>query len=552
MISINLHNHRSSYDSAKSLTVGVFIYHLFLFFFLLCFTQIAFAQSSSSELSLKQLLLTPGKLTQPHAKFENNCKKCHLHFDKQNQSPLCLDCHKIVKKDLQDKTGFHSKLPQEKIAQCNSCHTDHQGREFNITALDKSLFDHKQTNFPLKGHHQSLICSDCHKATEKNFRKKSTECTACHEDQHKGKLADKNAKCTKCHSQTSWKIKDFDHTKTHFKLTGKHQKIRCTACHVNDVAVEIGDKCSNCHKGNDKHFNVFGDKCDSCHSTKAWAKTKFNHDTDTDFKLKDKHQKVACSSCHAKLLKPKTSCNNCHSKDDVHAGSNGQKCEQCHNNKTWKKTAFDHDKDTDFHIIGAHKKLNCDACHLPEEKLVSAKNKSTKSTVRKCNDCHNIVDPHLGHLGTDCQQCHQQQKWQKNVKFNHDFTKFPLTGGHKLLICESCHNSKTFIVKSFNCSDCHNQDDIHEGVMGTKCDQCHNSASWSSWQFDHDTQTDFSLEGSHRNLTCELCHNQTLEKPLAPAKNCFACHKNDDIHQGSFGRNCKQCHNSEHFYDFQH
>ena len=70
----------------------------------------------------------PGKLTRPHAKIENKCQKCHLHFDKSNQSPLCLDCHEDIDDDLKQKHRFHSKIAKDDIKQCNGCHTDHKGR----------------------------------------------------------------------------------------------------------------------------------------------------------------------------------------------------------------------------------------------------------------------------------------------------------------------------------------------------------------------------------------------------------------------------------------
>ena len=42
-------------------------------------------------------------------------------------------------------------------------------------------------------------------------------------------------KCTDCHSTQDWYAqkdgKGFDHSKTHFALTGAHMKISCAQCH---------------------------------------------------------------------------------------------------------------------------------------------------------------------------------------------------------------------------------------------------------------------------------------------------------------------------------
>ncbi len=519
------------------------MFYLIISIFLFSFASVSFAQEK--ELTLKQLLLMPDKVTQAHAKIEADCKKCHLHFDKSNQSPLCLDCHEQIQQDLDSKTRFHSKIATDKITKCKSCHTEHKGRSFDITSLDKDHFNHQKTEFSLKGKHRSLDCQQCHTKEHKNFRIKlnAGQCSTCHEDPHQGELKED---CSQCHSETTWKVKDFDHSKTSFNLNAKHQDLACNACHIEDVAVKIGDKCVTCHRAKDKHLGVFGNKCGSCHSEKGWDKTRYDHFVETNYKLLGKHKELACEACHLEALNPKTACLTCHENDDVHLGSNGEDCQQCHNNKEWKKTAFDHDKDTQFTLQGAHKKLNCDACHLPslEEKQ--------SDNIRVCVDCHIITDPHQGNLGKKCQNCHQQESWHEQISFNHDFTEFPLTGAHQLVVCQSCHQSADFNIPFFDCIDCHSEDDIHQKTLGEQCETCHNSSSWFTWQFNHQTQTDFPLEGAHNNLACNLCHNNELTKPLSPAKACVECHQNDDIHQGSFGRNCQQCHNTDSFYDFQH
>ncbi len=538
--------------------------------------QVYAFEEDNPKLNLKQLLLMPGDLTQGHAKIESKCQKCHLHFDKENQSPLCLDCHEDIDNDLKEKRGFHSNIAKDEIKQCNKCHTDHKGREFDITSLDKAHFDHDQTEFRLEDSHLSLTCIDCHDPKDKNFRLtlEANQCLSCHEDPHQGKLKDD---CSQCHEATTWQETTFDHSTTDFLLEAKHQDLACQSCHVNDVAQEIGTECVTCHLSKDKHLNTFGDKCQSCHSEKGWDETQYDHFKETKFRLLGKHQSLSCESCHAITDLPNekntnrynitqdegkekrdTSCNSCHLKDDVHLGNNGSDCQQCHNNEDWNEARFDHDKETNFVLKGAHKNLVCAACHLPQsfkaeksETTDITKNKQ-KLESRTCNDCHKITDVHEGNLGTDCQSCHQQEQWHEDVSFNHDFTLFPLTGAHQMQVCQTCHFSNDFSVEQFACIDCHEEDDVHQNVFGNKCQQCHNSASWSAWRFDHQTQTDYSLDGTHENLSCSLCHNSDHQEPLNPQSQCIACHQSDDIHLGAFGSNCQQCHNTESFNDFKH
>jgi len=50
---------------------------------------------SAQALNFESIFM-PGKLIQGHAKYEEQCKKCHSRFEKGHQAGLCLDCHKKV------------------------------------------------------------------------------------------------------------------------------------------------------------------------------------------------------------------------------------------------------------------------------------------------------------------------------------------------------------------------------------------------------------------------------------------------------------------------
>ena len=40
--------------------------------------------------------LMPGQVIEGHAKWEEDCTKCHKRFDKAAQNTLCQDCHKDI------------------------------------------------------------------------------------------------------------------------------------------------------------------------------------------------------------------------------------------------------------------------------------------------------------------------------------------------------------------------------------------------------------------------------------------------------------------------
>ena len=521
--------------------------------------------AAEQELSLKQMLLTPGDLVEGHADIENKCESCHVHFEKSNQTPLCLDCHEEINDDIKTKTAFHGQISDKGIKDCKNCHTDHKGRDFDITGLDKDNFDHSMTDFTLQGSHSNLECSSCHTALKKpstqevkglkelpvgeGFRFKIFECDSCHVDFHEEALG---SECDSCHNSKAWTSSDFEHDKTDFPLDGRHKNLQCNSCHIDNRLEKIDTQCQSCHLAKEPHLGVFGTECADCHSAEQWKPKSYNHRKETGYQLKGSHfehngKALACIACHSEELKPATQCIGCHSDDDTHQGANGDSCQNCHNQKEWDKTDFVHDfATTGFILTGEHRKVDCESCHLPGE-LRELSNNKTLGLVRNCIDCHQTIDPHFSQLGKDCGNCHQTDGWLESVRFNHDFSDFPLTGSHQLLVCDACHISSEFSDQSQKCVSCHLDDDVHEQTLGDNCDSCHDTSVWSHWQFDHQRQTKFALDGAHQDLECKLCHNEQMRDPLKPGTRCINCHRDDDVHNEGFGIECQECHSQVSF-----
>ena len=496
--------------------------------------------SGTAEAQTLQKLVMPGPLSAPHAKLEGNCNQCHAPFSKETQNSLCLTCHKDIDADIKAKSGFHGRSATVAGVECKSCHTDHKGRSFDIVGLNRESFDHNATDFPLTGAHGKANCTQCHAAGTK-FREASKDCVACHEsdDVHKGSMG---ANCAQCHTTASWSVSDFDHSKTRFPLVGKHATVDCAACHPNRAYKGTPTDCAACHVVDDAHGGRFGTKCESCHTPAAWKSVTFDHARDAKFPLRGAHAGLACNTCHVSPkanAKLPTTCAECHAIQDVHKGRNGPKCESCHNETSWKAVSFDHDKDTKFPLRGAHSHLQCTDCHHGnprEEKLATT-----------CFACHATDDPHKKQLGEACGTCHGIVSWSKDVRFDHDLTNFPLLGLHAAVACESCHVTLAFKDAKAGCIDCHRADDVHKGTLGENCAQCHNPNGWDRWQFDHATQTDFPLTGSHKDLACKECHHEPVYRKSSQTAACYACHAKDDEHAGQFGRRCEQCHQTDSF-----
>ena len=177
---------------------------------------------------------------------------------------------------------------------------------------------------------------------------------------------------------------------------------------------------------------------------------------------------VACGNCHIdqNYKNVGLECNDCHAIQDVHQERFGRECSNCHTEVSWKPVTFDHETSTRFPLRGAHAKASCESCH-------------GESIARKvsvaCASCHREQDVHRGQLGNICEDCHNALAWDKDVAFDHGLTNYPLTGLHTVVACEACHATPAYKDADMRCSDCHADDDVHDGRFATRCEGCRNS-----------------------------------------------------------------------------
>lgn len=553
-------------------------------------------------------LITPGPLASAHAKLESKCDSCHTSFRKAAQNDRCIACHRKVGADIASRRGFHGKFTPARTEACKTCHSDHKGRGYALIHFATASFNHAFADYQLTGAHQRARCDGCHTGGRK-YRDAPTTCVSCHQskDPHRGQLG---RDCQSCHDTADWKKpKPFDHSTTHFALTGAHRTAGCLTCHAGERWKGLGISCIACHAKDDAHKGSRGTNCASCHTTTSWKSVTFDHDT-TGFPLVGGHAQASCASCHGannSIKKPPRTCNACHARDDVHKGANGSDCAGCHTVRSWKQIAFDHDRLTDFPLKGAHRDATCRACHAKPAKQVKlavtcischAKDDAHKGAFgtdcarchtavawkgtafdhdrmtkfplagkhatakceachtqpaekvklsTACGSCHAKDDVHLGKLGQDCARCHDANDWKSHVSFDHALSRFPLLGKHAAVACKDCHADRTFSAKGIACASCH-VDDHHKGTLGTPspCGTCHDARAWKDWRFDHDRQTSFALTGQHKGLICAACHVRA-GNPAKVSSTCIDCHRRDDIHRGGFGGDCQRCHTTESF-----
>lgn len=384
-------------------------------------------------------------------------------------------------------------------------------------------------------------CLECHVLGQKQFFEK---CLACHKEVKSDIEGEKSfhgkidaARCETCHAEHNGRENSliefnkaqFDHQQAEFSLVGKHRQAECAGCHLKHKYRETPRDCFSCHVKKDKHQGRLGKACERCHTSDDWKEIRFDH-SKTRFLLEGKHQKVGCEKCHAsdQLTSTPTTCVGCHQKEDKHKGVLGRRCESCHAAEGWKKILFDHDK-TRFRLIGSHRETPCLKCHQAPR---------LQETPKLCFECHREEDRHKGKLGQECDRCHVAEKW-KRITFDHAATKYPLIGKHITVPCVKCHAEERYQVSSA-CGACHRKDDKHQGKLGDACDRCHVEKAWKEVQKFNHQKTNFPLLGKHEPIRCTRCHQTLLFKDVSSV--CVDCHRDDDDHQGAFGKKCASCH----------
>ncbi|HZO19434.1 MAG TPA: hypothetical protein VFB46_10655 [Gemmatimonadaceae bacterium] len=350
---------------------------------------------------------------------------------------------------------------------------------------------------------------------------------------------------------------------------------KCLACHREIATLKQQER------GYHSRGNAATGTCASCHPDHAgrefdlikWpqgSQAGFDH-SEAGWLLEGKHEDVKCEGCHKSSfhagaiaeLSPRTGgprwagldtrCASCH--DDPHRPTLGARCTSCHDIAGWKPAPnFDH-KRTKYPLTGEHRDVECDACHLaprlnprrdPEGKLIPV---FKPVPAKECSSCH--ADPHKAPTMARCSSCHVTTGFRKLKRgaFDHDRTRFPLSGEHRTVACAECHAGYPARINrpSFStCATCHS--DPHRGQAtlagrAVDCAGCHdvNGFSPSTFTVAQHQLTKYPLLGRHRTARCGDCHRA---QPTAAGQTARGARVIADLHP-SF-ESCTSCHLDPH------
>ncbi|MBL9079781.1 MAG: hypothetical protein JNL08_19925 [Planctomycetes bacterium] len=232
-------------------------------------------------------------------------------------------------------------------------------------------------------------------------------------------------------------------------------------------------------------------------------------------------------------------------------------CSLCHTGGNWHTLradfAFDHAKQTGVALEGAHASAGCLCCHNDRGPV-------QQFAAQGCAGCH--ADPHLGRLGRNCADCHDERSWYpREAIVLHDRTRFPLVGAHAATACFRCHPGAqvgNFAGADSNCHSCHaadrtrstNPDHVQLG-FSLDCEQCHLPVGWQPARFAHPAS--FPLTNAHAGRLCNECHT-TPNQYGGLSTDCVSCHAADfaattqpNHGAAGFATDCLQCHDTRTF-----
>jgi hypothetical protein len=160
--------------------------------------------------------------------------------------------------------------------------------------------------------------------------------------------------------------------------------------------------------------------------------------------------------------------------------------------ETGPRVTFYHDEHASMFglkCVDCHSREGCIRCH-DRKKPESPRVMSSGAGHGRCESCHDT--------GDHCEKCHGQDV---KGKFDHlKRTGFSLTDYHGGLACSRCHTTKgSFAGLKRSCISCHR--------------------GWNPGNFKH-AVTGLTLDATHKELECALCHADEQYGNPAGCENC--------------------------------
>lgn len=212
----------------------------------------------------------------------------------------------------------------------------------------------------------------------------------------------------------------------------------------------------------------------------------------------------------------------------------------------------------------------CRACHAPPwiSETMSDRCLLCHTDIRiELEVAHSLHRQLLGEEAMPCQSCHTEHEGPEarltvldDLDFPHAVTGFSLQGHANMiadgdLLCSDCHEEDFSTFDLVVCGSCHQSLDEmyisdHVTAFGENCISCHDGIDTYGSSFDHN-ELAFSLPGAHAVLDCNACHQgaRSIVDFQAVARECVACHVDDNPHENLVDDQCELCHSTSNWGD---
>lgn len=167
---------------------------------------------------------------------------------------------------------------------------------------------------------------------------------------------------------------------------------------------------------------------------------------------------------------------------------------------------------------------DCEACHVPHEGV----------EAKRCLTCHAATNfatkasTRFHAEATTCANCHAEHLGRSK----------PTHMDHSMLLDPGAWSpARNLKIRAgtagLDCAACHADRDAHQGLMGSRCVQCHVTESWRISAFQHPPSASTECVECHRPPPSHsMMHFEMVSQRVAGKRaridQCFACHATDD------------------------
>ncbi len=233
------------------------------------------------------------------------------------------------------------------------------------------------------------------------------------------------------------------------------------------------------------------------------------------------------------LKETPSTCVACHRKDDRHKGALGESCGNCHTERNWKESKFDHAK-TAFPLLRQPRPREVRS--LPPRPRVQA---HAQGLLRLPQEGRHAPGP----AGHEVRELPRRRHLEEGALRPRARRASRCSAGTSWSRAARAMRPRATRTRRAIASPVTTRDDVHKRRLGPRCETCHNARSWKSWDFNHDRQTRVRAgRGAPQGraampATASRCRTVRRCQPVASA-----AMRPTTCTTAAFGKQCERCH----------